>query len=180
MARLQAGVTSFTKNYLTKDIEQEYAGLFCLLRIAKDPTHEVVRDAAEKIFEFIFLKKESERDPLNETFFIYVFHALKHTQDHEILLTVLKVIRYYITYNSPLQSEVINPDIILWLLEILEEHKDDKLLGCKAAITLLQIVSKHQIVFDYQEVAIIKKFNQALQNLDVFEKHSISGSISSS
>lgn len=26
-------------------------------------------------------------------------------------------------------------------------------------------------MFDYQEVAIIRKFNQALQNLDVFVKH---------
>jgi hypothetical protein len=31
---------------------------------------------------------------------------------------VLKVIKYYIRYASPLQREVINPDTILWLLEI--------------------------------------------------------------
>jgi len=33
----------------------------------------------------------------------------------------------------------------------------------------LAIVSKHEIVFDYQEVAIIRKFNKALLNIEVFE-----------
>ena len=36
----------------------------------------------------------------------------------------------------------------------------------KSSKTLLDVVSNHQIVFDYQEDAIIKKFNAALQNLD--------------
>jgi hypothetical protein len=31
-------------------------------------------------------------------------------------------------------------------------------------------VSKHEIQFDYQEVAIIRKFNLALQNIDVFDQ----------
>lgn len=47
------------------------------------------------------------------------------------------------------------------------------MLGCKAAVTLLDIVNEHQIVFDYQEVAIIQKFNKALQNLEVFEQHEL-------
>jgi hypothetical protein len=96
----------------------------------------VIIDAANKLYDFI-IKQTQPKDPLNETFFIYVFHALKHTQDHDILLKILKVIRYYIRYQSSQQKEFINPDTILWLLEILEEHKEDKLLGCKAAVTLL-------------------------------------------
>lgn len=30
-------------------------------------------------------------------------------------------------------------------------------------------MSRHEILFDYQEVAIIRKFNLALQNIDVFD-----------
>jgi hypothetical protein len=32
-------------------------------------------------------------------------------------------------------------------------------------------VSEHQINFEYQEVAIIKKYNKALQTLNVFDEH---------
>ena len=41
MERLKQGVTKFTQEYLTPGIEEEYAGLFCLLRIAKEPSMEV-------------------------------------------------------------------------------------------------------------------------------------------
>lgn len=58
---------------------------------------------------------------------------------------------------------------IIFILFQAENNRSNKVLASKAAITLLKIVSKHQIVFDYQEVAIIKKFNQALSNLDVFD-----------
>ena len=34
------------------------------------------------------------------------------------------------------------------------------------AKTVLKIVDNHQILFDYQEMAIIKKFNKALENLN--------------
>ena len=34
-----------------------------------------------------------------------------------------------------------------------------------AAKTVLKVVTNHQIVFDYQEMAIIKKFNKALENI---------------
>jgi len=98
-----------------------------------------------------------------------VINALKFSRNSDILLKLLKVIKFYIEFPSPLQKDVINPDTILWLLEVMEIHRSKKLLGCKAARILLEIVSTHQIVFDYQEVAIIKKFNQALQNLDVFD-----------
>jgi hypothetical protein len=40
-------------------------------------------------------------------------------------------------------------------------------------VTLLDIVSAHQINFEYQEVAIIKKYNKALQTLEVFESHAV-------
>jgi hypothetical protein len=100
MKRLNTGVQGFTNKYLSPEIEEEYAGLFCLLRIAKDPSQEVIVEAAERMFDFIIRKKD--KDPLNETYFIYVFHALKHAQDHTILLKILKVIRYYIRYASRL------------------------------------------------------------------------------
>ena len=35
-----------------------------------------------------------------------------------------------------------------------------------AAKTILKVVDSHQIIFDYQEMAIIKKFNKALDNVD--------------
>ena len=50
----------------------------------------------------------------------------------------------------------------------MEHQRNEKLLCCLTSSTLLNIVSKHEIHFDYQEVAIIKKFNLALQNIDVF------------
>lgn len=103
MKRLNQGVENFTKKYLAQGIEQDYAGLLCLLSIAKDPSQEVIIDAADKLFDFI-INGGKEKDPLNETYFIYVFHALKHAQDHNILLKILKVIRYYIRYESPLQK----------------------------------------------------------------------------
>ncbi|CDW78052.1 UNKNOWN [Stylonychia lemnae] len=168
-ARLKNNLQQFDGLYKTHEIESKYAGLYCLLRIAKDPKEEVINEAADQLYQFIFSGKVAQKDGLNEAFFIYVFHALKFSKDHIILLKILKVIKFYIKHNSPMQKEVINPDTILWLLEILEQHKSKKLLGCKASRTLLQIVSEHQIVFDYQEVAIIKKFNLALQNLDVFD-----------
>lgn len=47
-------------------------------------------------------------------------------------------------------------------------QRNEKYLCCLTSSTLLNIVSKHEIHFGYQEVAIIKKFNLALQNTDVF------------
>lgn len=43
-----------------------------------------------------------------------------HAEDHETLLKVLKVIKFYIRYDSPMQKEVINPETIIWLLNVLE------------------------------------------------------------
>ena len=60
---------------------------------------------------------------------------------------------------------IINPHTILWMLEIMEDLKNDKYLCCLTSSTLLEIVSKLEIRVEHQEVAIIKKFNQALQNI---------------
>ena len=34
-------------------LEEEYAGLFWLLRIAKEPSAQIINDAAENMFQFI-------------------------------------------------------------------------------------------------------------------------------
>ena len=96
-----------------------------------------------------------------------LFQALKHAKSRSILKKVLEVIIFYNKTSTTIQKDIINPDTILWLLNMIEDHKGDKKLCFLAAKTLLAIVSDHEIIFDYQEVAIIKKFNQALQNLDV-------------
>ena len=41
-------------------------------------------------------------------------------------------------------------------------HRVDHDLCLFAARTVLKVVNNHQIIFDYQEMAIIKKFNRAL------------------
>ena len=95
-----------------------------------------------------------------------MFEALRHTKNPDILKKLLKVIKFYIDQDdSPCQKEIIKPDTILWMLEIMEEQRSYKYLCCLTSATLLSIVNKHEIHFDYQEVAIIKKFNNALQNI---------------
>ena len=85
-------------------------------------------------------------------------------------MKLLKVINFYIDQDdSPIQNQIINPHTILWMLEIMEHQLNDKYLCCVTSMTLLKIVSKHPIRFEHQEVAIIRKFNQALQNIDVFD-----------
>lgn len=49
----------------------------------------------------------------------------------------------------------------------MEQQKTEKYLCCLTAATLLSIVSKHEIHFHHQEVAIIKKFNVNLQSGEV-------------
>jgi hypothetical protein len=58
MKRLQAGVEAFTQRFLTPHIEHSYAGLFSLLRIAKEPSYEVISEAAEKMHDFMFNQEE--------------------------------------------------------------------------------------------------------------------------
>ena len=68
--------------------------------------------------------------------------------------------------------EIISPNTILWMLTIINYYYEtpNKYLSCITSHTLLAVVSKHEIVFDYQEVAIIRKFNKALLNIEVFER----------
>lgn len=65
------------------------------------------------------------------------------------------------------------------MLGIIEDQHQgtQKYLSCLTSQTLLNIVSRHEIQFDYQEVAIIKKFNKALQNIDVFDPGDEMGAI---
>ena len=51
------------------------------------------------------------------------------------------------------------------MLQIIDKQKEDYDLCLLAAKTVLKVVNNHQIVFDYQEMAIIKKFNKALDNI---------------
>lgn len=114
---------------------------------------------------------------MNERYFISVFLALKHSKNPVILRKLLKVIKVYIDRDeSECQKQIINPNTILWMLEIMENQRQEKFLCCLTSSTLLSIVIKHEIHFDYQEVAIIKKFNLALHNIDVFEEEAHTGS----
>ena len=75
-------------------------------------------------------------------------------------MKLLKVIKAYIFLDkSPSQHIIIAPPTILWMLEIMEHQMNDKYLCCVTSMTLLRIVSRHEIRFEHQEVAIIKKFN---------------------
>ena len=57
------------------------------------------------------------------------------------------------------------------MLKIIDTHKEDADLCLLAAKTVLKVVNNHQIVFDYQEMAIIKKFNKALDNIGNVRQH---------
>ena len=52
------------------------------------------------------------------------------------------------------------------MLKILVKYRSDPDLSLLAAKTILKVVDNHQIIFDYQEMAIINKFNRALDNFD--------------
>ena len=48
--------------------------MFWLLRIAKEPSSEIINEAAEKMYEFITnINLKTKNEQLNETFYIYVF-----------------------------------------------------------------------------------------------------------
>ena len=59
---------------------------------------------------------------------------------------------------------------------MMEAQRYQKYLCCVGASVLLNIVTNHEIHFNYQEVAIIKKFNQALQNTEVLDLDEIESS----
>lgn len=52
--RMEQNLQQFRFKYVTQDkLEEEYAGLFWLLMIAKEPSPEIIDVAAEKMYEFI-------------------------------------------------------------------------------------------------------------------------------
>ena len=110
--------------------------------------------------------REIDLDSLNEKFFMFVFKALLFSKRRRILYRLLDVINFYVSHRTTHQHEVLEPMIVLWMLSILEKHRQDSQLCLLAARTLLKLVDNHQITFDYQEMAVIKKFNRALENID--------------
>ena len=128
-------------------------------------TDEEKRHLSVNMFNDELDERELNLDELNEKFFMYVFKALLYTQNRRILYQLIDVINFYIKHDTPYQKDVINPSTILWMLKIIDTHKEDADLCLLAAKTVLKVVNNHQIVFDYQEMAIIKKFNKALDNI---------------
>ena len=118
-------------------------------------------------------EKPLELDALNEKFFMYVFKALLYTENRRILYYLLDVVNFYVTQKTNYQGHVICPDTILWILELISKYKHDKELALFVAKTVLRIVNNHQIAFDYQELAIIKAINQALDNLNGDEEEQL-------
>lgn len=94
-------------------------------------------------------ERDIQLEPLNEKFFMFVFKALLYTKNRRILYQLLDVINFYIKHETPYQKEVIDPSIILWMLQILDNHRHDQDLCLLAAKTVLKVVDNHQIIFDY-------------------------------
>jgi len=111
-------------------------------------------------------EREFELEPLNEKFFQFVFKALLFTKDRKILYRLLDVVNFYIKHETPMQFQIIEPALILWMLRILDNHRSDQYLCLLTAKTVLKVVETHSIVFEYQEMAIIKNFNRALENVE--------------
>jgi len=70
-------------------------------------------------------ERELELDILNEKFFMSVFKALLYSKNRRILYQMLDVINFYIMHETPYQKEVINPSTVLWMLKIIDTHKED-------------------------------------------------------
>ena len=173
-----------------------FAGLYCLLRLAKDPSNGVAEEISRLMHKFFFPEfveleepadkekpkesvcsrqvgqedtydeRELELEPLNEKFFQFVFKALLFTKDRKILYRLLDVVNFYIKHETPMQFQIIEPALILWMLRILDNHRSDQYLCLLTAKTVLKVVETHSIVFEYQEMAIIKNFNRALENVE--------------
>ena len=106
--------------------------------------------------------RKIQLDPLNEKFFMYVFKALLKSSNMKILYLLLDVINFYIMHETECQKDVINPSTILWMLSIIDQHKNDIDLCVLAAKTVLRVVTHHEFDFEHQEIAIIRTFNRAL------------------
>ena len=63
----------------------------------------------------------------------------------------------------------------------MDDNKDDKTLCRLSSLILLQIIEKHiNMDIQYWEQAIIKKFNQVLKNIEVFDKSDESDELNAS
>jgi len=63
---------------------------------------------------------------------------------------MLKAVCYYIDNKfSCYVSEMITPEIIIWLLKIQKEQSGNPHLGAKCAMVMLEIVQKHDIIIKY-------------------------------
>ena len=115
----------------------------------------------------------------NERYFVNVFHSLKYCDQPEILFNILKIINYYTNIHTDAimddqlcRRSIINPDLIIWMLQIMDSNKDCKNLCCVCSLILLQIVEKHnEMEIEYQEQAIISLFNRVLCNIGVFDHY---------
>lgn len=64
---------------------------------------------------------QDEKHVRNESYFIKVFHSLMHLKNPKFLQKMLEIINFYINQDqSPFQKMVIDPQTILWMLEIME------------------------------------------------------------
>ena len=88
-------------------------------------------------------------EKLNEKYFMFVFKSLIFTKDRKILYRLLDIVNFYIKHETPIQFEIIEPSIILWMLRILDNHRSDQNLCLLAAKIVLKIVENHTIDFDY-------------------------------
>jgi len=139
--RLQIQKVKFLELYSKPNIEKDFSGLYSLLRLGQEPSDEEIEDATNKYLEFIELEYDetNEQHLRNEKYFIKVFESLRHSQNPIILKKLLKVIKFYI-YNdkSSCQKDIIKPDTILWMLEIMtNEAKTEIYLRCLTSATVL-------------------------------------------
>lgn len=53
LQRMSDGLNAFTLKCRKEGVEQDFAGLFWLLRIAKEPSQEIITHAGDGMYEFI-------------------------------------------------------------------------------------------------------------------------------
>jgi len=80
---------------------------------------------------------------------MYVFKALLFSTNPKIVYQLLDVVNFYVRHQTPYQSQIIDPAIILWMLKVLQKHRQDQDLCLFAAKTILRVVTYHPIEFNY-------------------------------
>ena len=128
--RLTKDLKEFHDRYYNENIETKFSGLYCLLRLAKDPSGKVADETSQLMHKFFFPEfvepekvADSEKpaesvcsrqvgaedefdtrniqlEPLNEKFFQFVFKALLFTKDRKILYRILDVVNFYIKHET--------------------------------------------------------------------------------